>query len=341
MKNNLLILLAVILNLSCTGQSTELRAGILFYNVENLYDTINDPQKDDEEFLPASDRKWNSERYDKKLFNLAKVITSAGNELPDFIGLCEIENEQVISDLVAQENLAPGNYKWVHYDSPDERGIDVAFLYDSKKFKPTKSNPIYIDLGGDSVDYTRDILMVEGEYQFGDKSWLLYFFINHWPSRAEGEEISAPKRIAAATILKHVTDSIFAIQPGRSIIIMGDFNDTPFDKSINLVLGAKQVSNEMEKTSLYNLVADKQSIGEGSYNFKGKWQALDQIIVSGSLVDNIGLDFDLGSTKYIRESWMLYHNDKYGDSPDRTFAGTKYIGGYSDHLPAYGELILR
>jgi predicted extracellular nuclease len=326
--------------MACKAQDTPPSAGVLFYNFENLYDTIDDPAKDDRIFLPASPRNWNTSKYQEKLKNLAEVISSASPKMPVIIGVCEVENENVLHDLVAQQSLASAAYSFIHFNSPDERGIDVALLYNKKHFTPKKYHPIHVSLPGDSIDYTRDILFIYGDIQIGQKKEPLNIFVNHWPSRAEGEEVSAPKRAAAAQTLKNTIDSLHATLKNPNIIIMGDFNDTPFDVSLTQILQANEVREVMPDESLVNMMSDKQKNGEGSYNFKGTWQALDQIIVSATLLDGKKLDVKANSIQYVQKDWMLFQHEKYGTSPDRTFSGNNYIGGYSDHLPVYLELIM-
>lgn len=336
-----LAVLIFILNFSCSAQNEGHDVGVMFYNLENLYDTINDPNKDDEVFLPGADRNWNTERYTTKLENMSKVIAMGAGIMPVLVGLCEVENEQVIKDLVNEENLKEGNYAYVHFDSPDERGIDVALLYNKKKFSVKKSFPIKVNLPSDSGDLTRDILFVYGEIEINGKREPLNIFVNHWPSRVEGEEVSAPKRMAAAQTLKHIIDSLYKKLTYPNIIIMGDFNDTPFDKSIQQGLNAQEIDAAIEGSTLTDLMASKQKSGEGSYNYKGLWQALDHIIVSNSLLDNKNLEVARNSTIFVKQDWMMFHHDKYGESPNRTYSGTRYIGGYSDHLPVFVELIIK
>jgi len=305
-----------------------------------LFDTINDPTKDDETFLPNADRKWDAKKYAAKLENLSKVIATGADMLPAIVGLCEVENETVVKDLANTNNLKSANYGYVHYNSPDERGIDVALLYNKNKFKVKSSKAIHVTLPGDTIDFTRDILLVYGELNINGKKEMIYVFVNHWPSRSEGEEVSAPKRAAAALTLKHAVDSLNAKFENPNIIIMGDFNDTPVDNSIQKILMANGVANSYVNESLVNLMTNMQAMGLGSYNFRGNWQALDQIIVSASLLNGKSLEVNTESTLFVKKDWMMYHNDKYGDSPDRTYAGIKYIGGYSDHLPVFVDLTL-
>lgn len=343
MKFYILLLIPFFASLSCTAQNQNksgMSYGVMFYNLENLYDTINDPNKDDETFLPGADRKWNDEKYKMKLKQLSKVIATGAEELPVLVGLCEVENLMVVNDLAATLNLSAANYGVVHFDSPDERGIDVALMYNKNVFTPKGKTPFHVTIPGDSVDYTRDILYVSGTININGKKEDMHIFVNHWPSRSEGEEVSAPKRAAAAQTLKHVIDSLNNKFADPNIIIMGDFNDTPFDISMQKILMAQEQSATNADESLVNMLSAKQKAGEGTYNFKGNWQTLDQIIVSESLLDNAAIDVNVNSVQIVKQDWMLFHHDKYGDSPDRTYSGIKYIGGYSDHLPVYVELII-
>lgn len=340
MKSSVLLVIFsfCIFFVSCAAQNTASSTGVMFYNLENLYDTINDPEKDDETFLPTADRNWNAEKYHEKLLNIAKVITTAG--MPVLVGVCEVENRNVLDDLIAEKSISEGNYKYIHFNSPDERGIDVALLYNAALFTPKKYFPITVNLPGETVDYTRDILFVYGELTINGKKEPLNVYVNHWPSRVEGEEVSAPKRAAAAQTLKKVVDSLFAELKNPNIIIMGDFNDTPFDKSISQILYVQELDADRSFERLVGLAFEKQKKGEGSYNYKGNWQALDQIIVSKSLLDGRNLDVEENTFEFFQQDFMMYNHPQYGKSPSRSFSGTKYYSGYSDHLPVYVELKL-
>lgn len=343
MKYSFLLLFVLSMSVSCSAQKeSDVKAScaVMFYNLENLYDTINDPLKDDESFLPDAERNWNTEKYNAKIEHLSKVIATGAEMMPALIGVCEIENINVVRDLAASAYLKDENFDVIHFDSPDERGIDVALMYNTTKFNPKQSFPIHVTLPGETVDYTRDILCVKGELLLGGNKETLYIFVNHWPSRVEGEEISAPKRAAAAQALKHVIDSLNNKLTNPNILIMGDFNDTPFDVSIQTILGAKELTAKRNDETLVDLMTEKQKSGEGSYSYKGNWQCLDQIIVSTNLLNNKLLDVDENSVQIVKQDWMLYHSDKYGDSPNRTYAGTKYVAGYSDHLPVVVHLTM-
>jgi len=304
-------------------------AGIVFYNVENLFDTVDDPSKNDNEFLPSSEKKWNAEKYTDKITKIAKVLSSTPNDLPVLIGFAEIENRRVLEDLASEKELAPAKYKVVHFDSPDKRGIDVGILYSKKKIKLLETKKVSAFTGVKKRP-TRDILLVKCRLKRGPD---IYFFINHWPSRYGGREKSEPKRIAVAEILANQVDSLLFLNPKAHIIAMGDFNDYPEDKSINEVLIGER------KAKLRNIMENAESDYPGSYHYKGKWGYLDQFIVTTTLTDSILPDLLPGSTKAFSLPEMLYQKRNGDKIPNRTYGGSKYYGGYSDHLPIYTQIV--
>lgn len=303
-----------------------------FYNVENLFDTIDDPLKDDQEFLPTAKRKWTKERYEVKIVNLGSVISQLNDDMPAIMGLSEIENQQVLEDLVSTPSMKPGEYGIIHYESPDERGIDVAMLYRKSKFNPEFSKPIHVQLP-DSIRPTRDILYVKGKIDDGPE---LHLFVNHWPSRWGGMEKSEPKRLAAAATLRHAIDSIQSTNKNAYILCMGDFNDYPSNNSIIEVLDADSLHSN---STLVNLMRGMKKTKRGSYNYRGDWDFLDQFIVSRSLTDQKAPDVQPDNTGPYFRPEMVYKNEEYGDiKTNRTYGGTNYYGGYSDHLPVYTTL---
>ena len=303
-------------------------AVIAFYNVENLFDTIDDPIKRDNEFLPDSAKKWSSERYWAKQSKLAEVISQIGApSYPAIIGLCEVENIGVLEDLVKDEKLKNSKYEPILIEGPDQRGIDVALLYSKKRFKVISASSYNVDLGVANRP-TRDILHVRGKFKSGGPT--LNVFVNHWPSRYGGAEKSEPKRIAAAEVLKTKTDSIAKVHPKELIVCMGDFNDYPDNKSLTETLSAGK------DKQLVNLMYGLKETKRGSYNYKGDWDFLDQIIVSGNLMDGTLPEIMEGSTAPFFTDSMLFQHPRYGDmKPSRTYGGPNYYGGYSDHLPVY------
>jgi len=300
-----------------------------FYNVENLFDTFDDPEKDDDEFLPSSDREWTPERYTDKVVKLSTVISKLGNSLPTIVGLCEVENKDVVVDLTKSNALKKGNYGIVHYDSPDMRGIDVGLIYRKDNFKVIYSKPIAVNLP-EPERPTRDILYVKGKVKRGPE---LHIFVNHWPSRWGGADESEFKRIIAAGTLKTNIDSIIGTDPDAMIISMGDFNDYPYNKSISKILNADSLNSS---STLVNLMAGLEKEHRGSYNYRGDWGFLDQIIVTRTLTDNEIPDIVSSSTKPYFFEEMVYIDENYGDvKPNRSYGGTTYYAGYSDHLPVY------
>ncbi len=303
-----------------------------FYNVENLFDTLNHPVKFDDEFTPTGEKKWNTERYFKKLNSLAKVIEGLG--FPTLIGLSEVENNAVLKDLVARPLLKNYNYGIVHYDSPDMRGIDVAFLYQKKHFEVLNSDKIRIPFP-DEIEkgYTsRDILEINGKLS----GQPLNLFINHWPSRRGGLEASQPKRVHVANYLKNRVDEIAKKNPEANIIITGDFNDETDNKSVVETLSCS--TNQDKVSLLYNVSAAKDQAGLGTYNYRGNWNMLDQFIVSKALLKTGSIK--AGELTIFKEDWILYNSKKYGPTPNRTYGGPNYYGGYSDHLPIKLDLMV-
>jgi predicted extracellular nuclease len=310
------------------------KARVAFYNVENLYDTLDDTDRDDNQFLPTGEMQWTKERYDKKLKNIAKVLQGIGDgKSPDLVGLCEIENKLVLTDLV---KTLGGGLEIAHFDSPDERGVDVALLYNPKIFNLSESKNLQVTFANDPKDRTRDILYVKGKINNDD----LHLFVNHWPSRREGEEKSEPKRMTAAQIARTKIDEIYAQNPAAKILLMGDFNDEPDNKSMAGTLQAENKATQVNDKQLFNTSAALKQRGEGTLTHQGKWNLFDQIIVSGALLNSKkGLHAQASDSHIYKQDWMLYFDKKSNDKfPSRTYGGTKYYGDYSDHLPVYIDL---
>lgn len=332
MKLTMRIILCLLIT-GCLGaqQLPKPTARIAFWNVENLYDTINDPKTDDEEFLPNGKMKWSSERYTNKLNNLSKVILAMGNGTgPDILGMAEVENKSVLVDLTTKTGLAKQKYGIVHFDSHDKRGIDVAMIYKKSKFKVLEAKTIFVPMPSDS-SFTRDILLVKGV--FGKKD-TMYIFVNHWPSRRGGEDASADRRMSAAKKLRNAEDSILKIFPNAKILAMGDFNDEPDDKSIVSLKATGDSGN-----GFVDLMDSLKAAGDGSYHYKKEKNMIDQILISPSLANGKGLWIIRASI--FREPYMTGENYK-GDPPGplHMYAGSRYIGGYSDHYPVYADIYL-
>jgi predicted extracellular nuclease len=297
---------------------------VAFYNVENIFDIVNDPQTNDDDFTPQGKLEWTEDRYKMKLNRIAEVMMKMNSGLPDVIGLCEVENRKVLEDLIALPELKGANYKIIHKDSPDERGIDVALLYKSSIIKEEEAEFLRVSIPEDPNERTRDIL--KARLKMGDES--VYFFVNHWPSRSGGQMESEFKRVAAAGILKSEVEPLE--KSGSKVIIMGDFNDHPDNKSIVEVLKA---GTNLE-SGLYNLAAESHKNGVGSYWYKGEWGALDQFIVTNTLLTaSKGWMTSVSDFRFVKDPSILFTDNKGVARPNRTYAGDDYKGGYSDHLP--------
>lgn len=307
---------------------------IVSYNVENLFDTIDDKGVIDEEFLPAGKLKWNSERYHVKLDHLVEAITMNLTENPVLIGLIEIENKGVLNDLKKRGRLAKTNYEIAHKDSPDARGIDCGLLYDKSCFKLLKMENLGVSIDSIPDFKTRDILYVKGELQGGK---IIHLFVNHWPSRRGGEG-SEIRRILAAHVARAKVDEILKTDPKANIVLMGDFNDHPDNVSIQDVLKAKAVTDT--SADLVDLFEDDHKAGKGTHNFKGEWGVLDHFIVSKALYSGSnGIQLSPNDGKIVYEEKLLFTQKDGSKKPSTTYGGPNYYGGYSDHLPI--QLILK
>lgn len=301
---------------------------VMFYNVENLFDTKDDTLKNDHEFLPEATRKWNYFRYKDKINKIARVIISTGKDnIPDLVGLCEVENNSCLLDLIKYSPLREAGYRYVMTHSPDERGIDVALLYQRGTFKLLEKQVIPVPLERLRKSPTRDILHVAGQVISGDT---LDVFVCHMPSRSEGEKRTEPYRLFASQILKSSVDSLMKIRQHPYLLVMGDFNDTPHKPSVS----------QLNEVGLINMMDDKSG---GTYQYRGKWEILDQFLVSESLSNDNGRIHTVKDQSFIiRYPFLLEEDDKYGgEKPYRTYHGMKYQGGYSDHLPIAIDLIIR
>lgn len=310
------------------------------YNVENFFDTEDDALTDDDDFLPEAIRHWTVKRYRAKVANVSRVIAAAGGwNPPAVVGLCEVENDYVMRSLTLYGPLRQLGYEALHYDSPDGRGIDVALLYRPEIFTPVVSRPLRVETG--EGEFSRDILYVMGTLPDGTQ---LHLFHVHFPSRREGQKESEPKRVKAAAVLRGAVDSVFAADSGAAVVIMGDFNDTPADRPVADVLKAMPLPPDgaYVRGALYNLTYAHSERGEGSYCYKGVWQMLDQVIVSGSMLDGSApLQASPESVDVMHEQWMMERSGEWLDSlPKRTYKGMRYNGGYSDHLPVCFDLKL-
>jgi len=318
----------------CLSLQAQKTAVIGFYNVENLYDTVKDSIADDSEFLPTGAYQWTEERYNHKLKNLSVVISEMGKEHGGVVilGVCEVENEGVLNDLVAQDLLKPLKYKVVHHDGPDYRGVDVAFIYQSERFEMLSYQPFELTIPENPRFRTRDQLLLVGVL---DQIDTLYLIANHWPSKRGGEARSNPLRMAAAKLTRSIVDSILNVNPNAKIIITGDFNDTPNAKSITHGLGAKGKISDVTQFDIFNPSWKMYKDGIGSYAFRDTWELIDQIMVSYALLHPKPNTFRYVSAHVFSPNFLLTKAGSYRGYPFRSYGGGNYQGGYSDHLPVY------
>jgi len=304
---------------------------IVFYNLENLFDVRDDHNTLDLDFTPKGKKRWTKRKYNKKLLKLANTISRIGvkttNKPPVLVGIAEVENEEVIKDLISTGALKNEDYDYVHYDSPDERGIDTALLYLRSNFSVLRSTPIPLLIFNPEGerDTTRDILYVHGVLN-GEE---IHVFVNHWPSRRNGEEETDYKRIKAAETLRDYMNKIEKNYSTPNYIVMGDFNDGPDAISIRTLVESKLLYNPMEK-----LLTPER----GSANYRRSWSLFDQILVSHSFFNYEKGTHSFAHANIFDDQQLKEWDGKYAGNPFRTYVGQKYKGGYSDHFPVYIQL---
>lgn len=303
---------------------------VMFYNTENLFDTTDDPDKDDDEFTPDGSRRWTKNRYWNKIGNISKVIAAVNEDTaPDIIGLCEVENDSVMIDLTLRSPLRHLGYRYIMTESADTRGIDVAFMYRRSSLGIIGYESLPVDLTYLSPRPTRDILHVTGRIPNGDT---IDFYLCHWPSRTGGVEETEPLRMRAAATLRHSVDSLFAVRRKPYVVIMGDLNGGLDSPSIREGLGAVEKSRgkKFDDRELVTMMDDTE---EGSYRYQGEWDKYDQFVVSGSLLNGDGFSSVTGVSLFSAD-FMLEDDEKFGGrKPMRTYNGYIYQNGFSDHLP--------
>lgn len=335
---------------------------VAFYNFENLFDTINDPVTNDEEWTPAGLQRWTSKKYHQKLENLARILSEIGSsenpDSPTFIGGSEIENRGVLEDLIKQPKLINKDYGIIHFDSPDKRGIDVALLYQKKQFQPTSfSNiPLYVyrddtkskevtkmefdektdDILQISIQnhriYTRDQLLVTG-FLDGEE---INIIVNHWPSRSGGEKKTSPYREAAGVLNRKIIDSLQRINPNAKVITLGDLNDGPYNRSVKIALGAKAKKADVRPLGLFNPFEEMAKKGMGTIAFRDAWDIFDQIMVSESLLKLDKASFSYWKAGIYNKPFLIQTSGQYKGYPLR-HSPTEI--GFSDHFPVYIYLI--
>jgi len=336
------ILIFSSLSFSCSDSKknqplSEFSFYVASWNVENLFDVVDNPNKSDEWFLPNSEINWTEDKLTTKLKNLSRVINYMNdNNGPDILGLQEVEEPELLDDLI-NNYLDKPEYKFVYSESPDTRGIDNALIYNRQKFNLVSSSSIAIEF--DEPKSSRKILFAQLKSKQSNEQFSI--FVNHWPSRRKGLKETEKFRINAAEALINSINSLKDENENPNIIVVGDFNDLPTNISITKVLGAKrfECNKENEKSYMYNLSTSSFQKGNGSYKYRDHWNMLDQLIVSESLVDNNESDYVCNSFEVIKPPFVIQKSGKYKGTPLPTYGGRKYLGGFSDHYPVGAEFM--
>lgn len=324
------------------GQSDKFEAfAVGFYNVENFFDTLDNPQINDEEFTPDGDKLWNGEKYNSKVANIASVISQLGLELckdgVSLLGVSEIENDTVLESIINHPLLAGRNYSYVHHSSRDKRGIDVALIFDKDVFAPTNVIPFSVTKPNAKKGSrpTRDVLLVSGELD-GE---LIHITINHWPSRSGGQKRTDNFRKAAAKVNRGILDSLLTDDPAAKLIVMGDLNDDPNNDSLTKILRAEKKTKSVEQNEMFNPMYGLFSKGLGSNAYRDKWSLFDQIVVSEPLIRKKEPGLKFHRAIIYNKKYLIQKSGEYKGYPKRTFSGNVFQSGYSDHFPVYIYLI--
>lgn len=311
---------------------------LMTFNVENLFDTQHDEGKHDEDFLPESAREWTEERYVRKLHQICEVISDVGGEAwPFFVSLVEVENERVLQDLLGRTALREVGYRYVMTHSADARGMDVALLYLEDRFRVEQAEEWRVDFSSQPGKRSRNVLYVRGRLHSGPP---LHFMVVHMPSRREGKRLSDPVRHDVVRMLQSRSDSILAHEPQAAIIAMGDFNSTPQDRiTLPWAHPLTARTSPVRSDLMYDVTHLKAPGGmPGSYNYRGRWQQLDRIVVSGGmLIKDAPVKYrPLSASSMAFRQWTVLGADG-SLRPRRTYGGISYIGGVSDHLPVKAD----
>lgn len=345
MKNFFLGFIVILGSILVRCQPQDDTLYLAFWNQENLFDTIDDPSIDDEAFLPNGELEWTEDRLDKKMYNLARIIrTMNDGNGPDILGVCEVENQAVLDDMV-NRFLSDLKYKTAYLESPDNRGIDNGLIFKKEKFK-------LLNVQADTVHLADGwpTRLIYGANLLTSENKKITVFVNHWPSRSGGQTESEPKRIAAAHTLRSAVDRIFQADSNANIFIIGDLNDDPVNISVLETLNAHPIkcdslTSEYEFSSgceLFNLSYENYEKGEGSFKYKDNWNMLDQIIVSGSLIIGSDINYVCNSFEVFKPDLIVTRSGQYKGTPFPTYGGKRYLGGYSDHFPVVAKFkILR
>jgi hypothetical protein len=338
MKKKILTLIFMLyLGITAFSQNQYKSAIVSFYNFENFYDTILHEKNDDPAFTPQGAKAYTSAVFNEKVLHIATVLSQIGTDInpdgPALLGAAELENASILDTLTHHPLLAKRQYKYVHYDSKDFRGVDVALIYNPKYFTVIKRRPIFVKLpaGSKEAAFTRDILWVTGLLD-GEK---VHVFVNHWPSRSGGEKKSEPARMAAATTLRNFIDSIMVKEEKPKIIVMGDLNDDPVNNSLTEGLKAKGNLKKLNAEDLYNPWVDYYKSGLGTLAYQDAWSLFDQIVFSQAFLNKSQTGFFFFKNMVYKPDYLIENLGKYKGYPKRTYSGDTYNHGYSDHFPTY------
>ena len=344
MKRNTLLTLIIILiglNSYVYGQKDKYNVAVIgFYNLENLFDTIDAPDIRDTEFTPQGSKIWNTQKYNEKLKNMAHVIAQMGidfdKEGVTLLGVSEIENRTVLEDLVSQDEIKNRHYGIIHFDSEDRRGIDLALLYQPRHFIPMNAKPVPVHIySGTKRIFTRDILFVSGKLDGED----IHILVNHWPSRRGGESKTAPWRATAAMECKKIADSLTLLNPMAKVIIMGDLNDDPTSPSVKNVLGAKGKKKKVHEGQIFNPMIQFFKRGIGTTAYRDAWSLFDQIMLSYGWLPKDQFGYRFYKAKIFNKNFLIQKKGHFKGYPLRTFAGNEFLHGYSDHFPVMVYLL--
>ena len=340
MKTFLTALIFFFLPLIISAQNNSDTLYLAFWNLQNLFDTIDDPIKNDDEFLPDGELEWTEDRLDKKMYNLARVIRSMNNEKgPDLLGVCEVENQSIL-DSIINKYLKDLNYKIAYIESPDNRGIDNGLIFRADKIR-------LLNIQADTVQLSDGwpTRLIFGANLLINNHEKITVFVNHWPSRSGGQQESEPNRIEAAKTLRNAVDRIFKVEEDAKIFITGDFNDDPINKSVLETLRANPIKCDSlnadfeieSEGELFNVSYESFENGVGSYKYRDTWNMLDQIIVSGSLITSKVFNYICNSFEVYKPDFIVTKSGDYVGTPFPTYGGRRYLGGYSDHFPVIAK----
>jgi hypothetical protein len=342
MRQPVVICALLLIAVSVNAQPLLKEGVIAFYNLENLFDTIDTPNVLDEEFTPDGPNKWTGEKYREKINHLALAISRIGEDEgwkggPAVLGVAEVENRSVLEDLVANPLLKESNYQIVHFDSPDLRGVDVALLYRPRFFRVKSSARASLNIkteAGEEI-FTRDQLIVSGIFDREP----VHFIICHWPSRSSGEMVTRPRRNAAAKLSRHLVDSLMVIDPKAKIFVMGDLNDDPSDESLRKYLQAAPNPGKLKEGEMFNTMYPLYKKGIGSLNYRDGLNLFDQIIITPALTGKDLSTYKFRLARVFNSSFLMQKDGQYKGYPLRSFAGTVWQGGFSDHFPVFVVIV--